>query len=104
MNVCIPVPAFNLLSGGALADSPLVLEDILAVPVGARTFGEAMRMGTEIYSRLDELLSQGRSSSMRVTSASGGLVASDSVDTQTGRQHFKGWLQWLCETFSLGRP
>ena len=52
----LPVPLMNVLNGGAHADNPLDLQEFMIVPHGARTFAEALRMGTEVYQHLKLLL------------------------------------------------
>jgi enolase len=42
----------NVLNGGAHADNPVDFQEFMIVPVGAGTFGEAMRVGTEVYHQL----------------------------------------------------
>ena len=45
----LPVPLMNLLNGGAHADNNVDLQEFMVVPVGAGSFGEALRWGAEIY-------------------------------------------------------
>jgi enolase len=52
----IPVPMFNVLNGGAHADSNVDLQEFMIVPVGAKTFAEALRMGSEAFQSLRKLL------------------------------------------------
>ena len=51
-----PVPALNVLNGGAHADNPVDFQEFMIVPVGAASFTEAMRMATETYHRLKSTL------------------------------------------------
>jgi len=48
----LPVPMLNVLNGGVHADNPVDFQEYMIVPLGARSFAEAMRMGAEIYHRL----------------------------------------------------
>ncbi|GIW40733.1 MAG: enolase [Candidatus Binatia bacterium] len=52
----LPVPLFNILNGGAHADNPLDFQEFLVVPVGARTFAQAVRMGSEVFHSLRQVL------------------------------------------------
>jgi enolase len=50
------VPFFNVLNGGAHADSSVDLQEFMIAPVGAPSFREALRMGAETYHALKEVL------------------------------------------------
>jgi len=52
----LPVPMMNVLNGGAHADNKIDFQEFMIVPVGARTFDEAMRMGSEVYHHLQKTL------------------------------------------------
>jgi enolase len=52
----LPVPCMNVLNGGSHADSNVDFQEFMVVPVGAPTFAEALRMGTETYHRLKKVL------------------------------------------------
>ncbi len=52
----MPVPMMNILNGGKHADNNLDIQEFMIVPVGAESFGEALRMGSEIYHALGEIL------------------------------------------------
>ncbi len=52
----LPVPMMNVLNGGKHAGSNLRIQEFMIVPAGARTFGEALRKGTEVYHSLKALL------------------------------------------------
>ena len=45
----LPVPMMNILNGGAHADNPIDFQEFMVMPVGAPTFSEALRCGTEIF-------------------------------------------------------
>jgi enolase len=56
----LPVPMMNVLNGGAHADNRVDFQEFMVVPVGARSFSEALRMGSEVFHHLkQELSSQG---------------------------------------------
>jgi enolase len=56
----LPVPMMNILNGGAHADNPIDFQEFMVMPVGAETFSEALRCGTEIFHALkSELHSKG---------------------------------------------
>lgn len=52
----LPVPMMNILNGGAHASNNVEIQEFMIMPVGAKNFVEAMRMGTEIYATLGNLL------------------------------------------------
>jgi len=55
-NVRLPVPAFNVINGGSHAGNKLAMQEFMLLPVGAKTFKEAMRMGSEVYHHLKNLI------------------------------------------------
>jgi len=61
----LPVPMMNILNGGAHADNPIDFQEFMVMPVGAETFSEALRCGTEIFHALKaELHSKGLSTAV----------------------------------------
>jgi enolase len=52
----LPVPMMNVINGGAHADSSVDLQEFMLAPVGAKTFSEALRMGTETFHNLKTVL------------------------------------------------
>ncbi len=52
----LPVPMMNVLNGGAHASNNMDIQEFMIVPVGAPTFAEALRWGSEIYHTLGKLL------------------------------------------------
>jgi len=52
----MPVPMLNVLNGGAHADNGLDYQEFMLVPAGADSFSSAIRMGSEIFHTLRELL------------------------------------------------
>ncbi|VDD87884.1 unnamed protein product [Enterobius vermicularis] len=50
--VVLPVPSFNVINGGSHAGNKLAMQEFMLLPVGAKSFKEAMRMGSEIYHHL----------------------------------------------------
>ncbi|MCT8265985.1 phosphopyruvate hydratase [Afifella sp. JA880] len=48
----LPVPMMNIVNGGAHADNPIDFQEFMIMPVGADTFADALRMGSEIFHRL----------------------------------------------------
>jgi enolase len=54
----LPVPMMNILNGGAHADNALDLQEFMIMPVGAKSFAEALRMGAEVFHRLQAVLHQ----------------------------------------------
>jgi enolase len=54
--VTLPVPMLNILNGGAHADSSVDLQEFMVMPIGARTFADALRMGAEVFHTLKRVL------------------------------------------------
>ena len=52
----LPVPLMNIINGGAHADTGVEIQEFMAVPLGATSFSEALRWGTEVYHALKDLL------------------------------------------------
>jgi enolase len=52
----LPVPAFNVINGGSHAGNKLAMQEFMILPVGASTFAEAMRMGSEVYHNLKTVI------------------------------------------------
>src|SRR6185503_19998897 len=52
----LPVPMFNILNGGAHADNTVDLQEFMVMPVGARNFADALRMGSEVFHALRAVL------------------------------------------------
>ena len=52
----LPVPMMNVLNGGVHADNTLDMQEFMIMPVGAPSFSEALRWGTEVYHTLKKLL------------------------------------------------
>uniref|UniRef100_A0A4W4FGS3 Beta-enolase n=1 Tax=Electrophorus electricus TaxID=8005 RepID=A0A4W4FGS3_ELEEL len=55
-DVILPVPAFNVINGGSHAGNKLAMQEFMILPVGARCFSEAMRIGAEVYHNLKNVI------------------------------------------------
>jgi len=55
----LPVPMMNIINGGAHAGNNLDIQEFMVVPIEARTFSEAIRMGVEIFHQLKAVLKAG---------------------------------------------
>ncbi len=53
----MPVPLMNIINGGAHADNGIDFQEFMIMPIGAKTFAEAVRMGAETFHSLKKLLS-----------------------------------------------
>jgi enolase len=53
----MPVPMMNIINGGAHADNSVDIQEFMILPVGASSFREAVRYGTEIFHALKSMLS-----------------------------------------------
>lgn len=54
--VRLPIPLMNILNGGAHASNNVEIQEFMIVPVGAGSFSDALRMGSEIYHALGRIL------------------------------------------------
>lgn len=52
----LPVPMMNIINGGSHSDSPIAFQEFMIRPVGAFTFKEGLRMGTEVFHSLKSVL------------------------------------------------
>ncbi|HML62519.1 phosphopyruvate hydratase [Solidesulfovibrio sp.] len=52
----LPVPLMNIINGGAHAPNNLDIQEFMIVPLGARTFADALRMGAETFHTLKKIL------------------------------------------------
>ena len=52
----MPVPMMNIINGGAHADNSVDIQEFMILPVGAESFGEALRCGAEIFHALRKVL------------------------------------------------
>jgi enolase len=52
----LPVPMMNILNGGAHADNSVDVQEFMVMPVGAKKFDEALRMGVEVFHNLKAVL------------------------------------------------
>ncbi len=52
----LPVPMMNILNGGSHADNNVDIQEFMVMPVGARSFSEALRMGVETFHHLKKVL------------------------------------------------
>ena len=54
----LPVPMMNILNGGAHADTNVDIQEFMVLPIGAASFSEALRWGTEVYHSLKAVLQE----------------------------------------------
>ena len=52
----LPVPMMNIINGGSHSDAPIAFQEFMIMPVKAKTFTQAMQMGTEIFHQLKKVL------------------------------------------------
>lgn len=52
----LPVPMMNIINGGSHSDAPIAFQEFMIMPVKAKTFTEAMQMGTEVFHHLKKVL------------------------------------------------
>ncbi|MTI41481.1 phosphopyruvate hydratase [Fulvivirga lutimaris] len=54
----LPVPMMNIINGGSHSDAPIAFQEFMIRPVGAPTFSEALRMGTEVFHNLKAIIKE----------------------------------------------
>jgi enolase len=54
----LPVPMMNIINGGSHSDAPIAFQEFMIRPVGAPTFSEAIRMGSEVFHSLKKILKE----------------------------------------------
>ena len=52
----LPIPMMNIINGGAHSDAPIAFQEFMIRPIGAKSFGEALRMGAETFHALKKVL------------------------------------------------
>ena len=52
----LPVPMMNIINGGSHSDAPIAFQEFMVMPVKAKNFTEAMKMGSEIFHNLKKVL------------------------------------------------
>jgi enolase len=52
----LPIPMMNILNGGSHADNNVDIQEFMVFPIGAESFSQALRMGTEIFHNLKSVL------------------------------------------------
>ncbi len=52
----MPVPMMNIINGGSHSDAPIAFQEFMIRPVGAKSFKEGLRMGTEVFHALKKVL------------------------------------------------
>ncbi|KAJ1910862.1 phosphopyruvate hydratase [Tieghemiomyces parasiticus] len=52
----LPVPAFNVINGGSHAGNSLAMQEFMILPTGAKSFTEAMKIGSEVYHHLKSVI------------------------------------------------
>jgi len=54
----LPVPMMNIMNGGAHSDAPIDFQEFMIMPVGAKSFADALRMGAETFHALKKVLKE----------------------------------------------
>ena len=52
----LPCPAFNVINGGSHAGNKLAMQEFMIMPTGAKSFAEAMKIGSEVYHTLKSVI------------------------------------------------
>ena len=62
----MPVPFFNVLNGGVHSGNTMAFQEFMIAPVGAKSMNQAVRMGSEVYQKLKEVIKEKYGSSGNV--------------------------------------
>ena len=54
----LPVPMMNIVNGGSHSDAPIAFQEFMILPIGAESFSEALRWGSEVFHNLAKLLKE----------------------------------------------
>ncbi len=52
----LPIPMMNIVNGGSHSDAPIAFQEFMIMPIGATSFSEAIRWGTEVFHTLKKIL------------------------------------------------
>jgi enolase len=83
----LPVPMFNIINGGAHADNNLDVQEFMIGPVGAPSFTEAVRWGSEVFHQLEKILTA-KKLSINVGNEGGfaPVIAVNSAESQSSEE------------------
>ena len=56
LGTTMPIPMMNILNGGSHADNKIDVQEFMVMPLGAKSFSEALKMGTEVFHHLKAVL------------------------------------------------
>jgi enolase len=89
VNACIlPTPMMNILNGGAHADNNVDFQEFMVMPVGADSFSDALRWGTEVFHTLKSVLKK-KGYNTAVGDEGGFAASSEFYDKKSGKYVFK---------------
>ncbi len=57
-SVTLPIPMMNIINGGSHSDAPIAFQEFMIRPIGAPSFKEGLRMGTEVFHALKKVLKE----------------------------------------------
>lgn len=84
-DIWLPVPAFNVINGGEHAGNMLAMQEFMLLPLGAKSFTEAMKMGAETYHNLAKVIQQKFGKDATAVGDEGGF-APNILDNRDGLQ------------------
>lgn len=76
----LPVPAFNVINGGSHAGNQLAFQEFMILPIGAESFAEALKMGSEIYQHLKKIVKKNYGQGAVNVGDEGGFAPDNIVD------------------------
>jgi len=76
----LPVPAFNVINGGSHAGNQLAFQEFMILPIGAESFSEALKMGSEVYQHLKKIVKKNYGQGAVNVGDEGGFAPDNIVD------------------------
>ena len=86
----LPVPMMNILNGGAHSDNNVDFQEFMVMPIGASSFGDGLRMGTEVFHHLKQVL---RSQGLNTAVGDEGGFAPNLPRNEDGLRHVLGAIE-----------
>lgn len=81
-NPALPIPCFNVINGGCHAGNSVAIQEMMIVPIGATSFKDAMKMGTETFHVLKGLIKKNYGIGAINVGDEGGFAPLDLVDVE----------------------
>lgn len=95
----LPVPSFNIINGGAHAGNKLLVQEFMILPVGAKSFNEAMRIASEVYMTLKKIISKKFGDSDTNVGDEGGFAPN--IGNEVGKNALNPYMNSMNEALDL---